>query len=316
MKRLPANWWIFWLVRARTRLVQHSALLNSINVFPVPDADTGANLVATVGRAADAAGMADDPNFAAAARTALRGARGNSGTLVSVWLLGLATELESVQEPTAAQLSAAWVAAHERAHAALNQPAEGTVLTLTAALTQVQVTEDLDIYLPALLEAAEAATRSTATADHARNGWVDAGALGVLLMVEQLVSTALNQPVTDSYADLLQPPATDVQATARGLRPGKKGEPTCEVMCEIHLPVYEVTQLRSALSQVGDSVSVAQVEAGNEALWAIHVHVAHQQDALDVLQAAGQPLNLRVTSLTAGDHPHHTSPAHPANDLS
>lgn len=303
LKQLPANWWLPWLVRARTQLVEHQNLLNRINVFPVADADTGTNLVTTVGRAADTAGLADEPDFASAARAALRGARGNSGTLVSVWLLGLAGELEGLDCPDGAQLQRALLAGSQRAQNALSQPAEGTVLTVMSAIAAVPPTENFGGYLSGLVAAAEVAVRQTAHAEHARHGWVDSGALGMLLITSTLHTAVTGTETTADFSDLLVlPPAFEGKKLVDSGAAGAGAQPQVEVMCTIHLPVYEVTALRSALDTVGDSVSIAQVHAGNEALWAIHVHVAEEKDALRVLEAAGKPQDVRVTALDAAEH--------------
>lgn len=314
MRQVPADWWLNWLLRARTQLVEHRSLLNRINVFPVADADTGANMVATLGRAADTAGMADEPTLALAARAALRGARGNSGTLLAVWLLGLTEELgEAGQLPpstghplTPQVLAAAWERGAQQAFAALSQPTDGTMLTLMQALTTCPLPDPTDeedpwqVYLTTLLAASETALRATAEADHARNGWVDSGALGLHLVLVALATELLGAAPQATYRDLLQVGA--VSLPPRSAQQRSAAEARIEVMCEIYLPVLEVTQLRSALETVGDSVSIAQVEAGNEALWAIHVHVPEAEDALALLRAAGDPLNVRTTSL---DDPAH-----------
>lgn len=303
LKQLPANWWLPWLVRARTQLVEHRNLLNRINVFPVADADTGTNLVATVGRAADTAGLADEPDFATAARAALRGARGNSGTLVSVWLLGLAGELEGLDCPDVVQLHHALLAGAQRAQSALSQPAEGTALTVMSALAAVPPTENFGGYLAKLVDAAESAVRQSAHAEHARHGWVDSGALGMLLVTAALYSAITATEATADYSDLLVlPPAFEGKKLLDSEVAGARTQPQVEVMCTMQLPVYEVTALRSALDTIGDSVSIAQVYAGHEALWAIHVHVAKERDALRVLEAAGEPQDVRVTALDTAEH--------------
>lgn len=303
LKQLPANWWLPWLVRARTQLVEHRNLLNRINVFPVADADTGTNLVTTVGRAAETAGLADEPDFASAARAALRGARGNSGTLVSVWLLGLAGELEGLDCPDAAQLQRALLAGAQGAQSALSQPAEGTALTVMSAIAALPPTENFGGYLAELVAAAETAVRHSAHAEHARHGWVDSGALGMLLITSALHTAVTGAEAAADYSDLLVlPPAFEGKKLVDSEAAVAGAQPQVEVMCTIQLPVYEVTALRSALDTVGDSVSIAQVDAGNEALWAIHVHVAEEKDALRVLEAAGEPRDVRVTALDAAEH--------------
>lgn len=312
MRQVPANWWLTWLLRGRTQLLEHRALLNRINVFPVADADTGSNLSATLGHAADSAGMADEPTLALAARAALRGARGNSGTLLAVWLLGIARELSPVGEIpsdtadtledgyllTPELLATAFTRAAHDARSALSQPADGTMLTLMQTIAQIEPTNDWLTYTEQLLHDAEASLRATARAAHARNGWVDSGALGFLLILVELVTQLTGAAPAGSYRDLLeQAPGLPVQEKLGTPKSSHRAVSTVEVMCDIYLPVLEASQLRSALDSVGDSVSIAQVEAGNESLWAIHAHTPTAEEALAVLKAAGQPLNVRITDL-------------------
>lgn len=320
MRQVPADWWLNWLLHAHTQLVEHQSLLNRINVFPVADADTGSNLAATLGHAADAAGAADEPTLNLAARAALRGARGNSGTLLAVWLLGLARTLGPASELpvtstgngelgsspdrtlTSEHLARAFTVAATGARLALSQPAEGTMLTLMAALHQVKLKANWRVYSDDLVVASETALRATAHAEHARNGWVDSGALGFHLVLVSLVAQLMGAEPEPTYRDLLaEAPAS---LPLRAPEKPRKGEPQVEVMCEIHLPVFEVAQLRSALDAAGDSVSIAQIEDGNEALWAVHVHVPTAEDALALLRAAGEPQKVRITSLASPDHSH------------
>lgn len=326
MKQVPADWWLHWLLRARTLLVEHRSVLNRINVFPVADADTGANLAATIGRAADTAGMADEPSLGLAARAALRAARGNSGTLISVWLGGLAQALEDSQalagphpsQLTPASLNQGLAAGAHAARAALSQPVEGTMLTLMDHLAHRPATGQLEDYLTDLCAASEEALRATASAEQARNGWVDAGALGFHLILLALVSQLTGTEPAPTYRDLLEvAPAslpTAQQNPKKRAAQGTHPNPSAvEVMCSIYLPVYEITQLRSALETVGESVTVAQIEAGNEALWAVHVHVDQPETALQLIRAAAEPIDVRITAL-ATEHQeepnHHDASKH------
>lgn len=321
MSQIHTEWWLRWLLQARTQLIEHRALLNRINVFPVADADTGSNMVTTLGRAADTAGMADEPTLTLAARAALRGARGNSGTLLSVWLLGFASYLaeagQDAQAPgpapeatslTPTILAGALKQAAAEARAALSHPAEGTMLTLIDQVGHQEPSDDWGLYISQLLEASETALRATAQASHAHNGWVDSGALGFHLILLALATEILGTQPPQTIKDLLTGVGASTPATSR-LPPRRSAhqEPyQVEIMCSIHLSVLEAAQLRSALDAVGDSVSIAQIEAGNEALWAVHVHVAQANDALTILQAAGQPQDVRISPLTDSHHTHET----------
>lgn len=176
------------LAEAAAALELHAAAIDAINVFPVPDGDTGANLAATL-RAVTGA-MAPLPADASAgavleagARGALTGARGNSGVILSQWLLGLARSASGAAELNRAALEAAFKSASEAAWAALAEPREGTMLSVAAALAAPETHSDASMEA-CLAEAVARAQAAVARTPEqlpvlAAAGVVDAGALGL-----------------------------------------------------------------------------------------------------------------------------------------
>ena len=122
---------------AHELLERHVGALNAINVFPVPDGDTGTNMHLTLRAAIDALEQSDTDDVssvtAALARGALMGARGNSGVILSQVLLGLSRGLEGKAEVSGSDVASALTQASDAAYAALAEPKEGTILTVARA---------------------------------------------------------------------------------------------------------------------------------------------------------------------------------------
>jgi len=193
-----------WAVLTRAAFAARRAEIDALNVFPVPDGDTGTNLYLTLDAALDAvrseqegAGILGaatlDQECSALARCMLLTARGNSGVILSQLVRGFAEAIEErgADRADATTIAAGLVRASERAHAAVTRPVEGTILTVaraaagagTAAVDRglAAVSEDA---LDAATEALRATTGQLAALQRA--GVVDAGAAGYLLLLEAL----------------------------------------------------------------------------------------------------------------------------------
>ena len=168
--------------------------LDQINVFPVRDADTGANLAATLKAAAARLGSVEPGEVSVAAQVAadgaLEGARGNSGAILAQFLHGLARGMERRSEVDGAQFAAAAAAGMESAYAAIAVPREGTILSVLKAwareLVNVAQEDDLGTMLPKGLAAARSALAETPRQLEvlARNHVVDAGGQGFVYFLE------------------------------------------------------------------------------------------------------------------------------------
>ena len=134
-----------WLDAAHRRLREHSDVLDDLNVFPVADADTGANLSATVGFAAEAAHLIEGKDVGElltyAGQAALEQARGNSGVLAAVALTAMGGAVQGSVRLTAAQLKDAFTAAQVRCSSALTDPVPGTLISVLQAAGETPVPE-------------------------------------------------------------------------------------------------------------------------------------------------------------------------------
>lgn len=279
--------------------------IDALNVFPVPDGDTGTNLHLTMLSAAEAldglpADAGAEATWRALAQGALLGARGNSGVIVSQALRGLAEVLREA-EGRGADLGRGLVRAAELARAAVSRPVEGTILSVLAAVAAAvrDGREDLaSVARRAAGEARSALRRTTGQLDVlARGGVVDAGGAGLTIILESLAAV-----VTDSYTGRVDIPAPahrvvpEVPAEA-----GPSGEgPGYEVMYLLDAGAEEVAALRGELDALGDSLVIV----GGDGLWNVHVHVDDAGAAIEAAVRLGRPHRIRVTYLVGSGRTH------------
>lgn len=315
-----------WLAGARERLETHRAGLDALNVFPVADSDTGTNLSLTLAEAAAAIeALPADASAArvglALARGALVGARGNSGVIVSQYLGALLRHGGSPPDGPAGALEAA----ADAAYAAVARPVEGTVLTIgrevalgarTAADAGVtEVTGLVSAGLAAGYAGLERTPQMLATLHRA--GVVDAGALGLLVVLDALL-VALGGATHDRAAGVLAAGSERWTGAASSGAPGQgAASDVCGDGGEFEV-MYLVTgtgagtgdapdvgaDLSAALSAWGESVAVV----GGEGLWQAHVHTDRPLDVLALAPPAatrsGQ-FRIRHLATQAGVHGPH-----------
>jgi len=305
-----------WCRLAADALTQARAAIDALNVFPVPDADTGTNMQLTLLSAADAAeavapGSKSGDVWQAAAQGALLGACGNSGVIVSQLLRGLAEICAPAARCDGEVLARALAHAAAAARAAVRRPVEGTILTVAdaAALAAAASRESL----PAAVTAAAGGAREALARTQQQlavltaSGVVDAGAAGYCVLLDALVAAVLGR-VPDAYevpARSLHPAAP---ASTGGLAPGPAAVPATTrgpaAAAGAQAAGYEVTYLlaaaapavaglRERLDALGDSLVIV----GGDDLWHVHVHVADAGAAIEEGLRAGRPRRITVTFL-------------------
>jgi len=304
-----------WAAAAVAALEGHRAEIDRINVFPVADRDTGTNMLLTMRAAAAACGR-DDALVTAAetlARGALLGARGNSGVILSQVLRGIA---EAISEATAAAegpyagavLTDALDRGARLAEKAVTRPQEGTVLTVLAAAADGAAaarSDRLDAVAVAAVAAARTALRATPDQLPAlgRAGVVDAGGLGLVVVLETLAALVTGRAPADApnaMADTA--PLVGTAAGSHALpdgHTGPDGRPGYEVMFLLDgSDDGRAAALRAALDQVGDAVAVVGDGAPDGGgAWNVHVHCTDIGAALEAGMAAGRPHGVRVVPL-------------------
>ncbi|HUA30583.1 MAG TPA: DAK2 domain-containing protein [Streptosporangiaceae bacterium] len=307
-----------WCRLSADALSQTRAAIDALNVFPVPDADTGTNLHITLISAADAAesippDAASAEVWHAAARGALLGACGNSGIIVSQLLRGLADVCAAESPCDGAVVARALTHAAASARNAVNRPAEGTVLTVADAAALAGTAAAGDVIgsakgrsgLAAVVTAAAAAAREALarTSEQldvlAARGVVDAGAAGLCVLLDALVAviTEVRPEVFEVPAAPSWPAGARSAPNAAAAVPGVCSSAGYEVTYLLEAPAEPVRLLRERLDLLGDSVVVV----GGEDLWSVHVHVADAGAAIEEGLRAGRPRRITVTWLGAHD---------------
>ncbi|MDF6045103.1 DAK2 domain-containing protein [Streptomyces sp. JH14] len=308
-----------WCSLALDALGRERAAIDAINVYPVADGDTGTNLYLTVESAAAAVEAvfaahetgASVPALADAVRAmahgALIGARGNSGTILSQLLRGMAEVLADGHD--ADHLRLALTRAASAARQAVAHPVEGTVLTVATAAAEAAGRTAGDPRPQAVAKAAYegACTALDATPGQlavlGRAGVVDAGGRGLVTVLGALVEAVCGEA-----------PARGIRVIS-GIAPVAGAD--CTVAVEHDGPAFEVIylleaaddavdRLRTRLDGLGDSLVVV----GGDGLWNVHVHVDDAGAAVEAGVEAGRPYRIRITHFGADRvHPHRSEPA-------
>ena len=281
----------------------HKESLNSLNVYPVPDGDTGSNMAATLSSVvSEINSLEENPALEniieAISHGSLMGARGNSGVIISQILRGFVSEIKSASKKDidATLFSKALSAAASAAYEAVGNPVEGTILTVvreTAEATEKAVSEEHALLQVAEI-AREAAKRSLDSTPEllpvlARAGVVDAGGSGFLLMLDSLLhiidDRLMPEPevVTVSADSLILDTHDDMSNS--GTR--------YEVMYFLEAPDDSMPDFKKAWSEIGDSIVVV----GGENIWNCHVHTNNIGAAVEAGISVGKPYDIRVTDL-------------------
>ncbi|MCO4238781.1 DAK2 domain-containing protein [Pseudarthrobacter raffinosi] len=315
-----------WLDKAETAIANHSDRLNAINIFPVADGDTGTNLYLTVRAAAralrsDPAGQGTavtaDPGqadvgavLARAGRAAMEQARGNSGTLFSVFLCAAAEPLAGHTRLTSTLLAAALNRAQIRAWSALSDPVQGTMLSVMEAAARAAAAVDaghngddsnqalgkaLDAAVNGALKAVVSTESQLAALEAAHV--VDAGGVGMLLILDCLRSAVLGEELQGELLDGLH--GYDVQDPH--IHTDMPVDDGVEVMCTISLSPLTAATLRQRLDEIGESVIMSQVDSLADAhgsyRWRVHVHVSDASPAVALIRSLGEPSDISVSEL-------------------
>ncbi|GAA1975668.1 DAK2 domain-containing protein [Kitasatospora viridis] len=289
-----------WCRLALAALGEAREEIDALNVYPVPDGDTGTNLYLTVESATEAVEhcFADGaaPGLAqvvrAMARGAQLGARGNSGVILAQLLRGVA-EVLAERGGDHRALRAALTRGAESAYRAVAEPVEGTLLTVAAAAAE-QAAE-----IPGgLAEVADAAHRTARgallrtpeqLAVLARAGVVDAGGRGLVAVLGALADAVSGQEPMGPVALGEDLPAGHPDSCEEP--PRLPGHPAFEVIYLLDAPDGALPALRARLAGLGDSLVIG----GGDGLWNVHVHVDDAGAAVEAGVEAGRPHRIRIT---------------------
>jgi DAK2 domain fusion protein YloV len=280
--------------------------IDALNVYPVPDGDTGTNLFLTFESARDAmlsatgpAGDAADLRVAltAFARGALLGARGNSGVIFSQLVGALCKRLAEAgpDDRSAAVFAEGLSLATDASYAAVGEPVEGTMLTVSRAAADAALAEARDesrrlghVIRAAATAAREALERTPEQLQVLRDaGVVDAGGRGLCVVLDAAETAVTGKRPVSAPLPL---GSHHIPVPLRG-GDLTEGGPAYEVMYLLEADDDRIPALRRALAPLGDSLVVV----GGDRLWNVHVHVDDVGAAVEAGIEAGRPYRIRVT---------------------
>ncbi len=250
--------------------------INRINVFPVPDGDTGTNFSLTLRSVADALRALGDAPLGTTARTAARGAvlgaRGNSGMMLAHFLLGFAEAMEGKVVATAPEIASGFRRGADRLYTSLDDPREGTILTVaresaTAAERAAADSPDISVFMARLLAEGEVALAHTPELLEVLReaGVVDAGGMGFVRMLEGVVRLIDGDPILPASPTAFS--AEPFAAAEMEVAAERDFRYCTEVMVRGD-QVPPANEVRSQLRRFGGSLQV--VVAGD--LLKVHVH--------------------------------------------
>ncbi len=268
------------LLCANAALEENKQKINELNVFPVPDGDTGTNMSLTMNSAAIELGRKQTETVGAvadcAASALLRGARGNSGVILSLLFRGIAKSLKGRETANAAEFAAAVSAGVDAAYKAVMKPAEGTILTVSrlgaqAAVAFAKDSTDFEGMLDALLVAAREALADTQNINPVlrRAGVVDAGGEGFVLVMDAMLGYLQGRtaaPVTAAAPAAAQAPKEGADFSEFDTGEITFGYCTEFIVARENNKSPEL--LRSFLNNLGDCVVVVD----DDEIIKVHVH--------------------------------------------
>ena len=298
------------LVTYRNTLKRHQADLNKLNVYPVPDGDTGSNMARTLDAVvAELDKHPDSLNetYNAISHGSLMGARGNSGVILSQILRGLSATLKVAGEHGAVKVAEALKAASVAAYDSVLKPIEGTILTVVREAADAAVRAASDgATLAAMLRVARAAGReSLANTPELlpvlkEAGVVDAGGAGFLLLLDSALHVVDGEPLPEP--ENLSGPNTEqlIAVMKRGETDAANGagvdvsELRYEVMFLLEIDDTKSREFKIKWGEIGDSIVVV----GGDGLYNCHIHTNDIGAAIEApISLGGRPHQIRVTDL-------------------
>jgi DAK2 domain fusion protein YloV len=289
----------------RETLRAHQEELNRLNVYPVPDGDTGTNMALTVESVVDELGSAVDGSGGRPAMEtvceairhgSLMGARGNSGVILSQILRGLADTFSPLDAVSGIDVATGLRRAADAAYQAVLRPVEGTILTVVreAAEAVERAVADGETTLAGVVERAtqvarEAVARTPELLPVLREaGVVDAGGRGFELLLASCLSVVSGRPVPPPEV-VATPPSVEAHLH----RDDDLANLRYEVMYFLHADDERVEGFKQVWGELGDSIVVV----GGDRIWNCHVHTNDIGAAVEAGIAVGRPSQIRVTDL-------------------
>ena len=278
--------------------------INELNVFPVPDGDTGTNMSMTIMSAAKEVTALNKPAMKDLAKAissgSLRGARGNSGVILSQLLGGFTKAIKEEKEIDVLALAAACQRARDTAYKAVMKPKEGTILTVasgiaTKAAEMAEETDDLEVFIPAVIEHAQDVLNQTPEMLPVLKeaGVVDSGGQGLLEVIKGAYDAFLGKEIDYSVIE----PSTGVtvnKVNAEDTADIKFGYCTeFIILTEKEFTEDDEREFKKFLSSIGDSI----VCVADDDVVKIHVHTNDPGLAIQKALTYGQLSKMKIDNM-------------------
>lgn len=286
-------------------LKTNQQIVNSLNVFPVPDGDTGTNMVLTMQAAFDEVETSGVDNVGqlahAVARGALMGARGNSGVILSQIWRGFARALDDLPTMTVENLAHALNEAKDTAYKGVVRPVEGTILTVikdiaTQAEVSVQRTSSFSEVLADIVQAADASVERTPELLPIlkQAGVVDSGGKGLFYIFEGMWRFINGEPLDKPLTEVLPLSDMNLENAMETIEPGQDYEVVIDFAPK---PTFSLEVYYDELSKIGSSIQVGE----GEGIYRMHIHVPEENryQAIDHTMTLGTIKKVMIENLVA-----------------
>lgn len=278
--------------------------INELNVFPVPDGDTGTNMTLTILSAAKEVKALENPDMVAIAKAissgSLRGARGNSGVILSQLLRGFTKEIREHKEIDTITLAKACERATATAYKAVMKPKEGTILTVAKGASQkaaelAETTEDLDTFISEVINYAQEVLEKTPGMLPVLKeaGVVDSGGQGLLEVMRGAYDAFQGKEIDYS--------AIEASAGTKMVKPSEQAETEIKfgyctefiIMLEKEFTAKDETEFKAYLESIGDSI----VCVADDDIVKIHVHTNDPGLAIQRALTYGQLSRMKIDNM-------------------
>ena len=312
MDRIDAKLYLNLIRGGAARLGLHRQEINDLNVFPIPDGDTGDNMFMTIQAGCNPSTSSGTgltlPEVAKAVSAGmLMGARGNSGVILSRMFAGLAKGLADVREADADAFSRAMLAGVEESYHAVSEPVEGTILTVFREGAQAAAgSKDLDEYFDLLISAMDLSLQHTPELLDVlkKAGVVDSGGAGLLYIAEGMRAALHGETaeVPDEAVPAAQHVDLDAFTEDSVLEFGYCTEFLLRLQrSKVDLETFDETVISDWLAQNGESL----VFFRDGSIIKVHVHTHTPGEILNHCQQYGEFLTIKVENMTLQHHENH-----------
>lgn len=278
--------------------------INELNVFPVPDGDTGTNMTLTIMSAAKEVSSLENPDIKSVSKAissgSLRGARGNSGVILSQLLRGFTKEIREFKEIDVPVLARACERARATAYKAVMKPKEGTILTVAKGIAQkaaemAEITDDLEVFIPEVIKHAEYVLSKTPEMLPVLKeaGVVDSGGQGLLEVISGAYDAFQGKEIDYS--------AIEATSGTKMVKPSAQAEADIRfgyctefiIMVEKEFTDKDETEFKAYLESIGDSI----VCVADDDIVKIHVHTNDPGLAIQKALTYGQLSRMKIDNM-------------------